>query len=239
MQKLYLFILSIVLVLPSNALPTDSLQTGEHVSLAGVALSDSLPAIISALEQQEMQLVDIDSARHNVFMSGAIGNIEMLVDISTDKSMQRINHIQMSSPKGDDRNQRADYHALFEWLCGEYGRPDWSGTVRSHHFSRWFFDFDRDVILIATGSGNVEIWFYENHTKRNIDYYSILKYCEKNPAAEVPMLSAAEQITWKRADSVGVRRHVATRHKKRTALRKRTAAKKKRSGRRRASRRRR
>ena len=239
MHKLYLLAMLCLSVQASAAQRPDSIQAEEHVRLFGISLGDSLPALLSEMQRQGMQIVDIDSARRNVFMSGPIADIEMLVDIFTDRPLRGVHCIRMSSPKSDDRNQRADFHDLYDWLVDEYDHPDWSGTVRGHHFCRWFADFDRDIVLIATGSGNVEIWFYENHQKRNIDYYSILKYCEKNPAADVPMLTAAESVTWKRSDSTTIRRHVATRHKKRSALRRASAAKRKRAARRRSARRRR
>ena len=78
-----------------------------------------------------------------------------------------------------------------------YGAPTWESTVRSHPFARWYVGFDRDIVMIATASAGIEIWFYENHQRRNIDYYAILKYCERNPAPNLPMMTAQESVTWK------------------------------------------
>jgi hypothetical protein len=57
--------------------------------------------------------------------------------------------------------------------------------------------------MIATAKSSVDVWFYDNHSKRNIDYYSILKYCERNPSDDVPYYTAREQVTW-RSTSVPV-----------------------------------
>ena len=193
--------------------PDTTQVAAEHVRFLGIALNDSLSAMLDEMERRQMQLYCIDTATTTFQLSGQIADMEMMIDIMTDRTFRHINCIRLSSPKAD-RNQKADYNDLFDWLCDEYDEPDWRGTVRSHHFCRWFVDFDRDIILIATGSGNVEVWLYENHLKRNIDYYSILKYCEKNPAESVPAMTAEESITWKRNPATVVRKHVAKRKTK-------------------------
>ena len=89
-----------------------------------------------------------------------------------------------------------------------YGAPHWESTVRGHAFARWYLDFDRDIVMIATAKSSVDIWFYDNHSKRNIDYYSILKYCERNPSDDVPYYTARECVTW-RSTSVPIVRKPA------------------------------
>ena len=209
----------------------------EHVELLGVKLSATPQELIDQMEENSLLLDYIDSAKHICYLSGTMGAMPITVEIRCNKNMTKINLVKMKT--APDRNQHEDYDRMLRWLRKEYDEPDWQGIVRSHRFCRWFCDFDHDIILIATGEGTVESWFYENHQQRNIDYYSILKYCEKNPSDNVPFLTAAESVTWKRNDSTTVvRRHVATRHKRRAAVRKRTVSHRKKSTRRSRGRRR-
>jgi hypothetical protein len=128
---------------------------------------------------------------------------------------------------------------MLHWLQQKYDNPDWQGSVRSHRFCRWFADFDRDIVLIAAGDGTVETWFYENHLHRNIDYYSILKYCERYPAEDVPFLTARESVTWKSDTVVSTRKHVTKRHCHATSKKKRSSKTKKTTTKRKSNRRRR
>ena len=125
-------------------------------------------------------------------------------------------------------SQHEDYVALMKWMQKHYGKPAWESTVRSHRFARWFVDFDRDIVMIATASAGVEVWFYENHQVRNVDYYSILKYCERYPNDNVPYLTAEEQVTWKSTappevtkKKVSKRRRAVRRHRTKAKSRKR------------------
>ena len=95
------------------------------------------------------------------------------------------------------RTQRDDYKKMMKWMRHHYGAPNWESTVRGHAFARWYVGFDRDIVMITTASSGIEIWFYENHQRRNIDYYAILKYCERNPAPNLPLMTAQESVTWK------------------------------------------
>lgn len=204
----------------------DSLQQEakqEHVELLGISLSSLPQDMVKALTDNGLYMECTDSAKRTYHMAGMLDEMDLTAEVHYTKDSTHINLVKLSSLPGT--NQKEEYASMLRWLRQEYGNPDWHGTVRSHHFCRWFVDFDRDIILIATGKGTVEVWLYENHQQRNIDYYSILKYCEKNPADDVPFLTANESITWKRNDSTAVRRHVATRHKKRAATKRRTAAK--------------
>ena len=116
-----------------------------------------------------------------------------------------------------------------KWMQKHYGKPTWESTVRSHRFARWYVDYDRDIVMIATAQSTVEIWFYENHTVRNIDYYAILKYCERNPNDDVPYYTAEDCVTWKSTappevhkKKISKRRKASRRHRyKRAKSRKR------------------
>ena len=235
MKKTYtLLLLGLLAVLPGMAQQNDGTatteildtpqQAEEHVEFLDVSLNDSVQAMLDEMENRGLRLVCIDSVKQICSLTGILSGMEVTVDISCNKELTKINHIKLSTPKAR-RNQREDFDKVLKWLRKVYDEPDWKGTVRSHRFCRWFVDFDHDIILIATGQGNTEVWFYENHKQRNIDYYSILKYCEKNPCSTVPMTTAMESVTWKRNDSIQVRKHVVSRHSKRAALRKQRLAK--------------
>jgi hypothetical protein len=67
--------------------------------------------------------------------------------------------------------------------------------------------------MIATAKSSVDIWFYDNHSKRNIDYYSILKYCERNPSDDVPYYTARECVTWRSTSMPTTKRPVQAKGK--------------------------
>ena len=116
---------------------------------------------------------------------------------------------------------------LMEWMQMYDGTPAWEARVRSHRFARWYVDYDRDIVMIATAQTAVEIWFYENHSVRNIDYYAILKYCERYPNEDVPYYTAEDQVTWKSTAPPEVKKKKVSKRRK-TARRHRTKAKRRR-----------
>ena len=192
-------------------------QKEEHVTLLGVPLTVSPQQMVDAMISHGIHHEGQDSNRQIHQLRGKLSGTDITIEVKYDKQ-EHINYVKMSTPK--HRNQNEDYIHMLHWLEKEYDTPDWQGTVRSHHFCRWFTDFDRDIVLIAAGNGTVEVWFYENHLQRNIDYYSILKYCERYPADDVPFLTARESVTWKSDSVVTKRKHVAKRRHKRTVSRK-------------------
>ena len=144
------------------------------------------------------RLVEKGLHREDSFLlSGTIAGLHAKIYVVANKDTTGCSHIRLTTQKQHGTNQHADYVALMGWMQKHYGKPDWESMVRSHRFARWFVDFDRDIVMIATASSAVEIWFYDNHEKRQIDYYSILKYCEQNPSPTAPALSAHECVVWK------------------------------------------
>lgn len=130
-------------------------------------------------------------------LSGRIAGLDIWLYVNVSKDSTKINHLLLTTQVQQGNTLRDDYVALRKWMQKHYGAPTWESTVRSHPFARWYVGFDRDIVMIATASAGIEIWFYENHQRRNIDYYAILKYCERNPAPNLPMMSAQESVTWK------------------------------------------
>ncbi len=130
-------------------------------------------------------------------LSGRIAGLDIWLYVNVSKDSTKINHLLLTTQVQQGNTLRDDYVALRKWMQKHYGAPTWESTVRSHPFARWYVGFDRDIVMIATASAGIEIWFYENHQRRNIDYYAILKYCERNPAPNLPMMTAQESVTWK------------------------------------------
>ena len=194
-------------------------QTEEHVYLLGVPLNATPEQLLDAMQHHGIRYDRMEVHRHTHLLKGRLSGMEVTIEVRCNKDDTKINLVKFHTAKY--RNQREDYERMRRWLQKEYDAPDWDGTVRNHHFCRWFVDFDRDILLMAAGDGTVEVWFYENHQQRNIDYYSILKYCERNPAADIPFLTAQESVTWKSDTMPVVRKHVAKRHGKRSSLKKR------------------
>ncbi len=127
-----------------------------------------------------------------------LSGLEVWLTMNSASDSTAVNHLMLTTRHQQGRTLRDDYMTLMKWMRHHYGSPTWESTVRGHAFARWFVSFDHDIVMIATSKPSVEIYFYENHQKRNIDYYAILKHCERYPAEDVPFLTANESVTWKR-----------------------------------------
>jgi hypothetical protein len=79
--------------------------------------------------------------------------------------------------------------------------------------------------MIATAKQTVEVYFFDNHQQRNIDYYAILKYCERNPVDAVPHLSARACVTWRSDSMPSVKKKPSTRQLRKKASKSRRKAK--------------
>ena len=217
-----------------------SVRAQEHTRFVDQAL-DLLPDdLVDALVDKGLQQED----RYE--LSGRIAGLDVWLYVNVSKDSTKINHILLTTQLQQGNTLRDDYVALRRWMQKYYGAPTWESTVRSHPFARWYVGFDHDIVMIATASSGIEIWFYENHQRRNIDYYAILKYCERNPASNLPMMTAQESVTWKSTGDtssfskkkvVKRRVHSATKHKtvkrKGTIKRRSKSAKSKKRGKRR------
>ncbi len=166
-------------------------QADDHISFAGLSLNMPPEQLMEELCQRGLSQEDDQT------LSGKLAGLDVLVRMNRSKDTSRVNSLFLTTLKSFGGNQRENYAALMRWMRKHYGEPTWESFVRSHPFARWYVEHDRDIVMIATGSSTVEVWFYENHNKRNIDYYSILKYCERNPTDGVPHLTAQQSITWK------------------------------------------
>ena len=239
MRYLFIYIMLSFLALPALAQDDDvavvedeqeneTQPSEEHVWLLDVPLSATPQQLLEAMQHHGIRYDRQETSRHTYLLKGRLSGMELTIEVRCNKDDSKINLVKFYTAK--HRNQREDYDRLLHWLQKEYDEPDWRGTVRGHSFCRWFIDFDRDILLMAAGDGTVEAWFYENHQQRNIDYYAILKYCERNPATDIPFLTAQESVTWKSDTMPVTRKHVAKRHGK-----KRASAKKRRNYRRKTS----
>lgn len=177
-------------------------KADDHTEFLGLPLSLSPAEMIEELSRKGMQQEDSFS------LSGRLSGLNVWLNLNSNRDTSALNSILLSTRFQQGKTPRDDYKKLMKWMRHHYGAPTWESTVRGHAFARWFLDFDRDIVMIATAKSTVDIWFYDNHSKRNIDYYSILKYCERNPSDDVPYYTAREQVTW-RSTSVPVVRKLA------------------------------
>lgn len=166
-------------------------QAQEHTRFVDQPLDLPPDELVDALQDKGLQQED----RYE--LSGRIAGLDVWIYVNVSKDSTKINHVLLTTQLQQGNSLRDDYIALRKWMQKHYGAPTWESTVRSHPFARWYVGFDRDIVLIATASAGIEIWFYENHLRRNIDYYAILKYCERNPAPNLPLMTAQESVTWK------------------------------------------
>ena len=166
-------------------------QAQEHTRFVDQPLDLPPDELVDALQDKGLQQED----RYE--LSGRIAGLDVWIYVNVSKDSTKINHVLLTTQLQQGNSLRDDYIALRKWMQKHYGAPTWESTVRSHPFARWYVGFDRDIVMITTASSGIEIWFYENHQRRNIDYYAILKYCERNPAPNLPLMTAQESVTWK------------------------------------------
>ncbi len=201
-----------------------AVRAQEHTRFLDLPLDLTPEEIVEALEDKGLQQED----RYE--LSGRIAGLDVWMYVNVGKDSTKINHLLLTSQQQQGNTQRDDYVALRKWMQKHYGAPTWESTVRSHSFARWYVGFDRDIVMIATASAGVEIWFYENHQRRNIDYYAILKYCERNPAPGLPVMFARDNVTGKSTgDTSTVKKKAAKRNVRKATKKKAKATKKRRS----------
>lgn len=182
-------------------------QADDHTRFMDLPLSLSPAEMIEELSRKGMQQEDSFS------LSGRISGLDVWLNLNSNRDTSALNSLMLSTRYQQGRTPRDDYKKMMKWMRHHYGAPTWESTVRGHAFARWFLDFDRDIVMIATAKSTVDIWFYDNHAKRNVDYYSILKYCERNPSDEVPNFTARECVTWRSTSAPTVRKTAAVKGK--------------------------
>lgn len=178
-----------------------------HTRFMDLPLSLSPSEMIEELRRKGMQQEDVFS------LSGRISGLDVWLNLNSSRDTSTVNSMMLSTRYQQGRTQREDYGKMMKWMRHHYGAPTWESTVRGHAFARWYLGFDRDIVMIATAKQAVEVWFYDNHSKRNIDYYSILKYCERNPSEEVPFMTARESVTWRSTTPPIAKKAVKKKHK--------------------------
>ena len=182
-------------------------KADDHTCFLDLPLSLSPAEMIDELSHKGMQ-------QENSFsLSGRISGLNVWLNLNSNRDTSALNSMMLSTRYQQGRTQRDDYKKMMKWMRRHYGDPTWESTVRGHAFARWYVGFDRDIVMIATAKSTVDIWFYDNHAKRNVDYYSILKYCERNPSDDVPYYTAREQVTWRGTSVPQVRKPAAVRGK--------------------------
>ena len=214
LRKMQKYIIQILFLLLLPLLATAQ----KHTEFVGVSLSQSPEELTEKLVEKGLQCDYSNS------FSGHIAGLDVWLSIGVNKDTTGCSHLVLTTRTPQGVSQQEDYVTLMKWMQKHYGKPTWESTVRSHRFARWYVDYDRDIVMIATAQSAVEIWFYENHSVRNIDYYSILKYCERYPNDDVPFYTAEEQVTWKSTappevskKKVSKRRKASRRHRTKRA----------------------
>ena len=163
----------------------------DHTRFLDLSLSLSPAEMMEELSRKGMQQEDIFS------LSGRISGLDVWLNLNNNHDTSAVNSMMLSTRYQQGQTLRDDYRKMMKWMRHHYGAPNWESTVRGHAFARWYVGYDRDIVMIATAKSSVDIWFYDNHSKRNVDYYSILKYCERNPSDDVPYYTARECVTWR------------------------------------------
>lgn len=181
-KRLFLLFLTVTAVLFARA--------QKHTEIVGIPLTKNVSELVAELRAKGLKQNGSND------MSGRISGLNVWLHIEANKDTTGCSHLVLTTRQQQGRSQQEDYVTLMRWMQKYYGKPTWESTVRSHRFARWYIDYDKDIVMIANAQSAIEIWFYENHRVRNIDYYSILKYCERNPSDDVPFYTAQDCVTW-------------------------------------------
>ena len=182
-------------------------KADDHTNFMGLPLSLSPAEMIDELSNRGMQ------QEGSFSLSGRISGLNVWLNLNSNRATSALNSMLLSTRYQQGRTQRDDYKKMMKWMRHHYGAPNWESTVRGHAFARWYIGFDRDIVMIATAKSSVDIWFYDNHSKRNVDYYSILKYCDRNPSDDVPYYTARECVTWRSSSVPTVKKPVQVKGK--------------------------
>ena len=182
-------------------------KADDHTNFMGLPLSLSPAEMIDELSNRGMQ------QEGSFSLSGRISGLNVWLNLNSNRDTSALNSMLLSTRYQQGRTQRDDYKKMMKWMRHHYGAPNWESTVRGHAFARWYIGFDRDIVMIATAKSSVDIWFYDNHSKRNVDYYSILKYCDRNPSDDVPYYTARECVTWRSSSVPTVKKPVQVKGK--------------------------
>lgn len=168
----------------------------KHTQFVGLSLEMPSSELVEQLVNKGLQQED------SLELSGRIAGLDVWVTVGAGKDSTGCDYVMVTTQEQQGQSVNADYVALMQWMQKRYGRPNWEAAVRSYRFARWFVGFDRDIVMVMTAASAVEIWFYDNHETRNLDYYSILKYCERHPAEGVPFYTARDCVVWKSSKPV-------------------------------------
>ena len=163
----------------------------QHTEFVGIPLTQNPEEVVGKLVEKGLH------REYSNCLSGRIAGLDVWLIVEANKDTTGCSHLMLTTRHQQGISIQEDYVALMRWMQKHYGKPTWESTVRSHRFARWYVDYDRDIVMVITASAGIEVWFYENHSMRNIDYYAILKYCERYPNDNVPYYTAEEQVTWK------------------------------------------
>ena len=218
MIRLYFLSISFVLFLVAGA------KTQDHVRFVDLPLSYSPEELIQELQGRGLHLKMGTGLPYTYRLTGHITGLNVYLDVNCSKDTLHVNNLLLQTHQ-TSRSVREDYHELMKWMKKHYGEPTWEATVRSHPFARWYVDFDKDIVMIATAKQTVEVYFFDNHQQRNIDYYAILKYCERNPVDAVPHLSARACVTWRSDSMPSVKKKPSTRQLRKKASKSRRKVK--------------
>ena len=191
-----------------------------HTQFLGLSLGMQPRQMMEELQNKGLRQED------SYKLTGRVAGLDVVLSVKPNKDSTGISHMLLTTGEQQGETQRDDYAQLMRWMRHHYGAPVWESTVRGHAFARWYVGYDRDIVMIATSKPSVDVWFYDNHSQRNIDYYSILKYCERNPSDDVPNLTARECVTWRStAPKVAVKKSAKGRQRVRKAVTKRQRTK--------------
>ena len=188
-----------------------SVTAQQHTEFVGLSLGMTAQEMAARLAEKGLQR---ETDRE---LSGRVAGLDMWLTIGAANDTTACDYLMMTTQELQGSSQQEDYTALLNWLKKRYGQPHWEGRVRGQRFARWFVGFDRDVLLIARASTATEAWFYDNHEARIVDYYAILKYCERHPAPGIPYYSARDCAVWKTTKPLPVVRKSAHRKSVRKA----------------------
>ena len=167
MIRLYFLSISFVLFLVAGA------KTQDHVRFVDLPLSYSPEEMIQELQGRGLHLMMGTGLPNTYRLTGHITGLNVYLDVNCSKDTLHVNNLLLQTHQ-TSRSVREDYHELMKWMKKHYGEPTWEATVRSHPFARWYVDFDKDIVMIATAKQTVFLCQPSTAQYRLLCYFKVL-----------------------------------------------------------------
>ncbi|MBR1643918.1 MAG: hypothetical protein IJ684_00900 [Bacteroidales bacterium] len=179
-----------------------SAEAQESLRFAGQSLATAPERFVAQLQRDGFRLDKRYDSFHSFRLLGPVAGRELFVEVSCDSTFSTICNVLVSTRNRNDRQPEADFALLQGWLQDSLGLPACRGEVGDTRFCLWPRDGGRDVLLVSARQSVVEVYFYENHRLRHLDYNAIVTHCAESSDGSLEGAAAPTSVFHPRRDAV-------------------------------------